>query len=271
MISRDSMLGAAAALVDAGCAVFPVRGKIGRTPHGSLDATRDYAELDEWWPSWLDAGIGIATGRPSGWWALDNDGEQGAGSLRRLEQDHGPLPQTVAVRTFRGEHLYWKMPADRDVRNSAGEIASGLDVRGTGGHVVAPPSRHPSGGRYRWLRSIHDVEMVAAPDWLLARATRRAPAPFVVPHAPVSSPVYRSKYIETAIIRECELVALAPEGTRNDQLNRSAHALGRLVAAGSARAENVERTLRIAAQHARLGDAEIRATISSAWRSRGCA
>jgi hypothetical protein len=75
------------------------------------------------------------------------------------------LPPTVEVITRRGRHLYFKMPA-RDVRNSASKVASGIDVRGTGGYVLTPPSVHPSGRRYCW--SVDSASTFAAtPHWLL--------------------------------------------------------------------------------------------------------
>ena len=53
--------------------------------------------------------------------------------------------------TNRGYHLFFKMPEDgSDIRNSAGKVAKGIDVRGTGGYVVLPPSPHPEGEAYRW-------------------------------------------------------------------------------------------------------------------------
>ena len=67
--------------------------------------------------------------------------------MRRLEAEHGELPATVEVITARGRHLYFKMP-DMPVRNSAGKIAAGIDMRGDDGYVLAPPSVHPSGTRY---------------------------------------------------------------------------------------------------------------------------
>src|SRR5262245_10407698 len=52
--------------------------------------------------------------------------------------------------------------------NSAGKIASGIDVRADGGYVLVPPSVHPSGRAYHW--SVDTANTFAtAPDWLLAR------------------------------------------------------------------------------------------------------
>ena len=80
---------------------------------------------------------------------MDVDGLDAEVELRRLEAKHGNLPATVEVITTRGRHLYFQTP-ETSVRNSAGKVAPGIDVRGDGGYVLAPPSIHPSGRRYEW-------------------------------------------------------------------------------------------------------------------------
>jgi hypothetical protein len=58
-------------------------------------------------------------------------------------------------------HAFFGYPAEQEVRNSAGKLGPGLDVRGEGGYVVVPPSR--TRGAYEWL----DRAPLAAPSWLL--------------------------------------------------------------------------------------------------------
>src|SRR5262249_61762367 len=69
----------------------------------------------------------------------------GRESLARLEAQYGPLPVTAKVLTGGGgEHYHFaRVPG---LRNSAGKIAPGLDIRGEGGYVLLPPSTHISGG-----------------------------------------------------------------------------------------------------------------------------
>ena len=55
-----------------------------------------------------------------------------------------------------------------DVRNSASKVAPGIDIRGTGGYVLAPPSMHPTGRRYFWSVDC-GPDIAAAPAWLLAK------------------------------------------------------------------------------------------------------
>ena len=85
-------------------------------------------------------------------------------SLRKLEKQHGALPETVESITPRGRHLFFKCE-NGAVRNSAGGPAPGLDIRGDGGYVVLPPSIHPSGRAYVW--SVDSTDHFAeAPAWL---------------------------------------------------------------------------------------------------------
>jgi hypothetical protein len=130
-------------------------------------ATAD--EIADWFGRWPDANVAVVTGALSGVVVLDIDPRHGGtASLSRLEIAHGPLPQTLEALTGGGgRHLYFRHPGGL-VRNRVG-LAPGVDVRGDGGCVVAPPSVHPSGKRYAWVASHgpEDSPPARAPDWLL--------------------------------------------------------------------------------------------------------
>jgi len=49
-----------------------------------------------------------------------------------------------------GLHLIFTDTLGKKVRNSQGMLGPGIDVRGEGGCIVLPPSRHPNGTRYRY-------------------------------------------------------------------------------------------------------------------------
>src|SRR5215471_17604590 len=149
--------------------VFPClpQDKPPATPNGVKAATTDLDTIRRWWQQDAQFNIAIATGTASGIFAVDADGVDAEAELRKLEAQHGALPATVEVITARGRHLYFKMPA-APIRNSAGKLGPGLDIRATGGYVLAPPSIHPTGRRYEW--SVDCASTIAdAPSWLTER------------------------------------------------------------------------------------------------------
>jgi Bifunctional DNA primase/polymerase, N-terminal len=141
--------------------------------NGLSDATVETSIISKWWRRWPAANIGIATGAASGFFVLDVDPRHGGDdALADLERLHGALPDTVASLTGRnGRHLLFMHPGST-ISNKAG-IAPGLDVRGDGGYIVAPPST--TAGPYVWEVSQHpdDVPLAPAPAWLLDLLTGR--------------------------------------------------------------------------------------------------
>jgi hypothetical protein len=119
---------------------------------------------------WHDANVGIPTGATSGVVVLDVDPRHGGHqSLVMLVAKHSALPSTPTVLTGGGgRHYYFRTPRDVEIRNSIGALGPGLDIRGKGGYVIAPPSVHPNGQRYRWKSGsrIDEVELALLPDWL---------------------------------------------------------------------------------------------------------
>jgi Bifunctional DNA primase/polymerase, N-terminal/Primase C terminal 1 (PriCT-1) len=163
----------ALALAAWGLHVFPClsRAKLPATPRGCLDASKDPHMIRHWWGLEPHYNLAIATGTASGIFVIDADGVDAELELRRLEAEYGALPSTVEVITPRGRHLYFRMP-DTPVRNSAGKIAPGIDVRGSGGYVVSPPSIGPTGRAYAW--SVDCAGAIAeAPSWLIEKIAER--------------------------------------------------------------------------------------------------
>jgi hypothetical protein len=150
-------------------AIFPCapRGKVPVTANGCLDATTDSAVIERWWQQYPEANIGIATGARSHIFVVDIDGIDAEAELTKLEARHGALPATVEALTGDGRHVYFAWPDWAVIPNSVGKLGPGLDVRGKGGYVLAPPSVHPSGRRYCW--SVDSAKAFApAPEWLLS-------------------------------------------------------------------------------------------------------
>jgi hypothetical protein len=174
---QSQMMVAALGFLEMKAPVFPLweRGKTPKIDGGFKAATTDPKLVQEWWTKWPEANIGIPTGAVSGVWVLDIDGDEGEASLKALEQNYGDLPQSIEVITGGGgRHIYFAMPANGTIPCSASKIAKGIDVRGDGGYVVAPPSIHPSGSRYQWSVDSTD-DFIPAPDWLLSLITSDAP------------------------------------------------------------------------------------------------
>ena len=149
-----------------GWSPIPVKGRSKQTsltelaPYLRRPVTRE--ELSSWaWP-----GVGIVTGAVSGVLVLDVDGPEGEAVLK----EHGH-PVTPMVRTGSGGlHLYFRHP-DREVRTGI-RVALGLDVKASGGYVVAPPSVGPAGEPYEWIIGPEDAEPAEVPEWLMGLIER---------------------------------------------------------------------------------------------------
>lgn len=182
--------------------------------------------------------VGIPTGEQLGAWVLDvdvhtdDDGSiiNGYETLAALEEKHGPLPPTATSRTAGGgEHRYFKyIPG---VRNR-GKLGRGLDVRGSGGYVIAPGSKTADGNEYVWLDFDGEgIPPVAdAPEWLLElvmpkKHAETAPGPYAYQGGE------HDTYVERAVQAELEELASTPSGQRGEAVNKSAFSLGTLVGA----------------------------------------
>ena len=149
-------------------------GKHPRTEHGHQDATTDEANINDWFSRWPAANLGVATGAISGFDVLDVDPRHGGDdSIKDLEAEHGALPDTAEQLTGGGgRHILFRH--HDGVRNKAGAgsgLPPGLDVRGDGGYIIVPPSKHVSGRPYCWEVSSQPGEVPLAdwPAWLLER------------------------------------------------------------------------------------------------------
>jgi Bifunctional DNA primase/polymerase, N-terminal/Primase C terminal 1 (PriCT-1) len=170
MTTANALLTAALAYAEHGVLVHPCRP--GRK-EPILDAWQKLASLDpsiitSWWSSRSNANIGIACGGPARLLVVDIDPDKnGEASFAQLEAEHGALPETVeSITPSGGRHLYFLVPAGRPVPgNSGGKLGPGIDTRGQGGHVVAPPS-FVGGRHYTWSVDCADT-FAEAPAWLL--------------------------------------------------------------------------------------------------------
>jgi hypothetical protein len=139
-------------------------------------ASRDPAQIRDWWQQWPGANVGLLTGHRSHLAVLDVDPRNGGDvALSDLEQCYAPLPETPLVLTGgQGRHYYFRL----DGPLGKFDPAPGLNVQADGAQVVAPPSRHQSGTLYAWEASSDpdDVPLAPLPDWLTALAHDHAAA-----------------------------------------------------------------------------------------------
>ena len=145
----------------AGCAS---PGKHPMTRTGVKSATTDEAMIRRWWEAAPDANIGIATGAESGIFVIDVDEKSGGyDSLAELCAKYGEINGTWYAETGGGGlHFYFSHPGGA-VKNKVG-VMRGIDIRGDGGYVVAPPSNHKSGRPYKWAVEPGLNELLPLPE-----------------------------------------------------------------------------------------------------------
>jgi putative DNA primase/helicase len=238
-----------------GYAVFPC--KADKTPYtlkGVKDASTDPDLIRQWWMRWPHAMIGMAMGKLSGIWVLDpdapkGDGPDGRANWRRLVTENGGgscLTQTNNT-PGGGQHLLFAYDDARPINNSRGDLKGlGIDVRGNGGYIIAPPSINGEGLAYEIEQPMRPI--APAPDWLYEMIlTTKAPPLPTSTHA--AQPSIRQQafdnvvqlqtanrnertYSESALNRECDALAAIRKGSRNEALNTAALKLGQLVGPG---------------------------------------
>lgn len=239
-------------------------GKHPRIVGGLRDASTAQEAIERWWRKWPDANVAVRTGVVSRLVVLDIDVDKGGlATIQRLTQGHGALRATVTVRTGSGGwHYYFAHPGGI-VPNSTGRLGPGIDVRGDGGYVIAPPSTHASGSRYSFTST---GVLAPLPPWIRMQAVRVYPA--VPPPRQIRASVpATTSWARAALAGEVIRVRSAAEGTRNATLNRAAFALGQLIASGHLDDAPVREALTAAALRAGLAGREVQATINSGLRA----
>lgn len=244
--------------------------------------------------------IDCDAGKP---WPLPGDPPAGVGDgadvLQALAERHGQPdllhgPGAVTVATPSGGlHVYYRQGAAPAVKSSAGKVAPWIDVRAAGGYVVAPFSATPA-GHYRpvlgWDTVVItdagvDFQPIGVPSM---DRLRFDPPPLpewlydvLVPPAPPEPDMFdrllraldgpavgnHTAWAAAALQRECQAVAAAVEGTRNDTLNRAAFSLGQIAGAGVLTEAEVSSALLSSALASGLDRGEALTCIGSGMRA----
>jgi hypothetical protein len=211
-----------------------------------------------WWTRYPLANVGLACGHRFD--VLDLDGPEAVAALQAFAREYDlELPAGgPVVRTGRAEAgwHYYLTPAN--LGRGCG-VLQGVDCKGRGGYVVAPPSWHVSGRQYRWVRGLNHP-LPQLPGRLRAELQRSAerPAAPVVPLPVASGP--GQQYARAALAEELARVAGAPRGRRNRQLWEAGRNLFNFVAAGALDEREVHQGLLQAAERSRLLAEEPRQT-----------
>jgi hypothetical protein len=216
---------------DRGWPVFPLipGGKTPATGHGFKDATTSRHIVREWWKANPNYNIGIATGHESGLVVFDFDVKKdqlGREAYVQLQKTHA-LDTLMSHTPSGGIHLLFHYDGD-DIGNRAG-IIPGLDIRGSGGYIVAPGSLTPE-GEYKW--DDDSIQPAPLPDGLQTLLKPASKANTKGFNKPV--PFDRKSVLDGV-----------PEGQRDDKLYRYVCSLQ---AKGSTRGE-AEILARVAAEN----------------------
>jgi Bifunctional DNA primase/polymerase, N-terminal len=227
--------------------------------HGIHDASIDPAQLKDWWQRWPQANLGLATGIIFD--ALDVDGPAGLAALGQLARTVDLRLPGPRVATGGGGWHYWFTPTGLGNRPPRG--LSHVDWRGIGGCVLAPPSRHVSGGSYHWLRALDEAPIPEVPAALRALldpdpATPTRSAPSAASAAP------GHPYGRRALAAELAALGRATPGHRNHTLNCCAFKVYRYVASGLLDDQDVTAAFTKAALAIGLSAAETSRTLASA-------
>jgi hypothetical protein len=142
-----------------------------------------------------------------------------------------------------------------------------VDWRGLGGSVLAPPSRHASGGHYRWLRGLDQASLPEVPAAL--RALLQPQRPPANPGLPGRPAQLGHPYAQQALAAELAILAQARPRTRNRTLNRCAFKVYRYVAGGLLDEQQVTTALTTVARSLGLDAAEVARTLASARTAAG--
>jgi bifunctional DNA primase/polymerase-like protein len=226
--------------------------------HGVNDATTNPAQLERWWRRWPQANLGLATGVVFD--ALDVDGPAGLATLQQLTRTaglrlHGPL-----VATGGGGWHHWFHPTGLGNRPPRG--LAQVDWRGKGGTVLAPPSCHASGQRYRWLRGLDQALLPEVPA-ALRGLLDQVPAP-TSPLIPPEPAEISHPYGRRVLAAELHTLCHALPRTRNRTLNTCAFKVYRYVAGGLLDDQEVTTAFTTTALSIGLDPSEVRRTLASA-------
>lgn len=139
--------------IESGWSILPVKPEEKRPymtnwlQYNKVRASKD--TVDNWFTHLTGAGVGAVTGRISNMVVLDVESYCTIPIQELLKK----FPtQMIAQTGSGGYHLFFQYPQGvGKVANRVG-IFEGADLRADGGFIVLPPTIHPNGNKYRWVK-----------------------------------------------------------------------------------------------------------------------
>lgn len=148
-------------------------------PHngrGVLDATKDPDQIRVWARKYPHANVGVHCGLESGCTVIDLDPKSGSVETVRVfkEKKQEFTPTVLAKTPSGGWHLYYRF--EQSLLNSKSKLGPGIDIRTTGGYVVAPPSELANGMNYRWINAPLGGDLPRMPMWAVEKLRPAPPS-----------------------------------------------------------------------------------------------
>jgi hypothetical protein len=212
-------------------------GKHPMTPNGFKDSSTDPAEIVRLFRgSRSAANLAVATGPASGVWVLDEDGPEGMEVVEELQRQHGTFPPTVSSLTGRaegGRHRFFRYPVGVEIKSrnkitlpGYGKVS--IDIRGSGGYAILPPSNHASGRRYTWEHDPDSTPIVEAPDWLVGLVVGNGkPAETIV-----TTPTATETSLTFTVLAPVEDLATAPGAPKGQRHATALRLIGGAIGRG---------------------------------------
>lgn len=230
------------------------------TAQGFHDASADEEQVRAWWSKWPTANIGLPTGDEFD--VVDIDGAAQAWTeftaINKVPEHYGVA---MSGRTTGGFHYYCRPGGRKTVPSGKNGLPKGVEIKGVGGYVVAPPSLHVSGATYRWIKEL-STEVHGEDPWpqWYDRITAKPERPRErIEFAPLTSVSEdrASRYGAAVLTNACDAVLNAGEGGRWMGLATEAVPLAaRAVAGGCLDRETAIRALENAARQSGLESSE---------------
>ena len=208
--------------------------------HGVYAATNSVEVVEQWLEETPDMGLAVATGQPSGILVCEYDpGHGGAESYREWVEKYGALDTETNMSPSTGHHFILQMP-NFDVRNIHGKLAPGIDVKGTGGYHVVPPTQSERGTYVK----IDERPPAVLPDWLRDKIFDHQSRNRWVDAPGILRPVERKEFnpdvisddqaerVERTIDYWAKRIRNSPDGVQNTLIYTGARCLFSLAFAG---------------------------------------